>query len=217
MPHSPVCRRFFRVVPGATRRRLLQGSAGLALVALAGCATPTGGVGTPAAALPEPKRGLTLTGSEHGRSTIWRVEQTDPATMLWISNRGCHRRTLHDPFSPRLRWQGCGSGPWSAGQTRVRRVNGSLWPLQVGNQSSYDLEVRTTNGDWHPITRRCEVVTRGPFTVPAGTFDAFQVACLDNFRTWNWAYAPKLGTIIAQKEAERRTGRVLEEWALTQR
>lgn len=107
----------------------------------------------------------------------WEVIGSDEYNLFWRGPRGKSKLTTFSTILPDLRWHG--DSQW--GRRMVTDVRGFLHPLEVGNSISFHEEILHSgppgafSGDWH-----CEVLERTEVTVPAGTFDTWQVLCKVN-------------------------------------
>lgn len=122
----------------------------------------------------------------------------------WRESDGCEYTQLGNGFAPSSRWTGCGT---SDGTQQVT-VDGSIWPLQVSAEVSYDFSGRNKFGDSWKGTRNCVVKEEVRVTVPAGTFDTFHVVCNDPWRSRDWYVSPELGTTVLYVQRHKQRNEV---------
>ena len=86
----------------------------------------------------------------------------------------------------------------------ITAMSNSLWPLKVGNTSSYDHEYEFSSGNKGSGTRTCEVTGAEKSEVPMGVFDAYVVQCRDTFgdkfEISTWHISPEVGEIRYMRE-----------------
>lgn len=144
--------------------------------------------------------------SDTGEKDNWRAIAVNEAGDVTVVNSdGCVFQFQSEIFSPILSWEECGSNPkWNTGTRKITAVSGSLWPLQVGNTSSYDHQYAFSSGNTGSGTRTCEVTGTVKSIVPMGEFDAFIVQCRDDFgdvyEISTWHISPEVGEIRYMRE-----------------
>ena len=128
-------------------------------------------------------------GKEH--STVLVSREGDVATFE--ASGGCRYTRTDNVFSPATKFTNCRG---NTGSQTITGVEGSIWPLKIGNTQSWSLTGRNTAGNTWSTTRRCEVESAERITVPAGEFDAYKVVCKDSWRTRTWYYAPDVKSAV---------------------
>lgn len=136
-----------------------------------------------------------------GENVLYRVVDVSGGDVTWEDSKGCSFvQAGGDPVLPTLEWDNCGGG---SGTHTLGERTGSLWPLELGKTASYAASGRNANGDSWSHTRRCEVADTVSLTVPAGTYDAFEVVCRDRSSTRTWYFAPDVGTYVGHVRQPR--------------
>lgn len=121
----------------------------------------------------------------------WEVIGSDKYNLFWRGPQGATKLTTLSTILPDLRWDGGNR----SGRRVITEVQGFLHPLKIGNKMSFHEEAihgsppGTFSGEWF-----CEVQNRTEVTVPAGTFDTWQVLCKLNGLEYRLAnYSEQLG------------------------
>jgi cell division septation protein DedD len=128
----------------------------------------------------------------------WTVESVGDDRVVWESDQGGRRVTSNDPLMPSME----SSAPGVGQVTRiVQSQTGSLWPLKVGNESSFVVAVGMERPPYsQSLAWNCRVVGVSRVDVPAGTFNTQKVACArsDGLRL-NTYYAPTVGYFVKRE------------------
>lgn len=186
------------------------------------CATkptiPENPPGTPLSPMEKPKfttQRFYQVDMQNGEERYYdRQSITADGSSSGLSSDGCSWTGDDDMFSPAISWEGCGSNPeWSKGENRNITKKGDLWPLKVGNTSSYRFSQFNANGkDTGKKTRKCKVVSEVNIDVTSGNFDAYKVSCRRQSGDWwstrVWYISPELNAEI--KFVRRSSNRGVE-------
>ena len=150
----------------------------------------------------------------------YEVTSVDTESTSGLSNDGC-RWTSVIGYGPTLEWSGCGG---SDGTQTIKKREGNLWPLQVGNKVRWKFKGKNNRGNSWSGTRKCNVKGTANVTVPAGNFDTYHIICTEDWsrREWQlaqvsrreWHYSPELGvsvTFLRKPRGNSRTKRTYQE------
>jgi hypothetical protein len=109
----------------------------------------------------------------------WEATTVDSQNITWRNSSGDTKLTTLSMILPALRW----NGALKSGRRIISAVSGSLHPLKKGNKVTFFEDVFNTrppggsSGYWE-----CEVQDNVTMTVPAGTFNTWQILCKVNGR-----------------------------------
>ena len=194
-----------------TKNIILSVAAGAIAAACQSFSAPTAGPVSAALApapMPDLRPGTAYTVVVDGeRQEVVTLLSKSGNASDWADNDGWSWTTT-GPFPPPLAWK----GPDDEGQMTVEGEMNDLFPLEVGKSMTVSLDGRSTSypQGWSH-SRRCTVDAQESVTVPAGTFDAFKVVCIqgqrlsDPFQTRTYYYAPAVQTVVYEHVA--RDGR----------
>ena len=149
-----------------------------------------------------------------------RVEQlvsTSAERLTWTAFEG--RRYVRDRnfVVPLLQWDTVES----RGTREVSPEAAALWPLEAGKTVRFRVVTEVTRTVKEGVNRRrrraemwtCRVLAPAPITVPAGTFDAFEIRCEEFSSTTmrllteeRWYYSEEVGHYVARRWTELSTG-----------
>lgn len=188
-----------------------------AAIALAGCETPrqAGGSGADAGAgatsaaarlapivdPPGPPAAAPLPTYATGDRYVfdnpresWTVQGVSADRVTWTSDLGGRRVTPRDPLVPSLETTADEIGTI---RRTMKDQQGSLWPLSVGNDTSFVVTVEMEGRPPQALAWNCRVIGTDRVEVQAGTFNTYTVACArsDGLRLTT-AYAPTLGYFV---------------------
>ncbi|KAA5607604.1 hypothetical protein F1188_02265 [Roseospira marina] len=128
----------------------------------------------------------------------WTVVAVDDDRVTWESDQGASRVTQVDPLMPSIESAAPGFGQ----VTRIiQSQTGALWPLAVGNESSFVVAVGMEQPPYsQSLAWNCRVVGVSRIDVEAGTFNTHKVACArsDGLRL-NTYYAPTAGYFVRRE------------------
>ena len=127
-----------------------------------------------------------------GRETTFEVINVDGETVdFQFQNEGCSWSVPKSsaPFGPSLKWDSCNG---STGTQKVKKQEGSLFPLQVGNSERWSFSGKAQGGATWSATRKCTVKGIANVTVPAGNYDTYHVVCTTSRSRHEWHYSPEL-------------------------
>jgi hypothetical protein len=132
----------------------------------------------------------------------WTVTSRKNSNVTVSGSNGCSFTTPNgNSYAPSISWSDCGG---STGSREIVSKTGSLWPLKAGNTASWQVQGQDNQNSWS-TTRRCEVEGTVNITVPAGTFNAYEVVCRDDWNTRTWYYSPKRKVnVFSQRVHDRR-------------
>ena len=164
------------------------------------------GVPTTAQTLP-PAKGELSAGQPRsyqvGDKWVWQNEGNDrqftheivaiDGPLATIRSGRCTFSTRLDGYSPTLAYENCPWGPW--GKVQAER-SGEIFPLRIGKTESWEYAGGTGQRTWSGV-RDCEVKGTTHLTVPAGSFDAYHVLCIERWWRIQIFFAPELGTNVA--------------------
>jgi len=128
----------------------------------------------------------------------WTVESVQGDRVTWKSDQGARRVTSTDPLMPSIE----SAAPGIGDVTRiVQSQTGALWPLAVGNESSFVVAVGMEQPPYsQSLAWNCRVVGVSRIEVPAGTFNTHKVACArsDGLRL-NTYHSPTVGYFVKRE------------------
>jgi len=161
-----------------------------------------------AAALPPQfKVGDTLTGKSlsSGRVvTVDVIRAGDDSYTIRTQGGKCEDTYSHSlGFYAPIRGDNCSYGSISRD---ISGVDGSLWPLQVGNKVTFGVRI-----DFRGIvalSAACSVVEQGKLTLPYGDDDVFKVVCDDTMHIITSYYSPTKQAIVKYRFERPGTGDV---------
>lgn len=143
---------------------------------------------------------------------VWTIKGVASDEIRWSSDMGGQRVTPRDPLLPSLRTTTADVGEISR---EITNRTGSLWPLSVGNESNYVVNVDMQDRGAQALAWSCRVVGTDRVQVPAGTFNTYKVACArsDGLRL-NTYYSPTVGYFVRREvttaEGQTQTRSLLE-------
>ncbi len=123
---------------------------------------------------------------------------------------GCSWTKSANPFAPTTKFANC-SG--NTGTQTITKVEGSLWPLEVGKTQNWSLTGSNQSGDNWRTTRRCKVESAERVAVGTGQYDTFKVVCQDSWRTRTWFYAPEVQSVVLSTNYHRQKNE-MRRWEL---
>jgi hypothetical protein len=109
----------------------------------------------------------------------WKITAMDKQNIAWRNDSGGTKLTALSTLFPTLRWHGYKE----SGRRIISGISGSFYPLKKGNKVTFKEEVMTArppdlyHGYWE-----CEVQDEIKITVPAGSYDTWQILCMLNGR-----------------------------------
>ena len=145
-----------------------------------------------------------------GKEFTYEVTSVDSESTSGLSSDGCSWTTVIG-YGPTLEWSGCGG---SAGTQTIKKQEGDLFPLQVGNTARWKFKGKNDRGNSWSGTRKCNVKGTANVTVPAGNFDTYHIACTEDWSRREWHYSPELGVSVTFRRKPRgnsRTTRTYQE------
>jgi hypothetical protein len=177
--------------------------AALESVNLAYVETRTGGPDLPLAPLPEYGVGDAFT---FDNNRVHAVAAVDGATVTWDAGPDFGYVTVSDFTLPRRSWSWTrGDGKTVSGTTSPDAPPASLWPLKVGNRTAFPSNDTYRDGDGSESSYlqwwKCWVAGTETVSVPAGTFDTFEIICDRQYDGYwaqrsRWFYAPAVGHYV---------------------
>lgn len=194
--------------------RALMGALGVAL-ALGGCAKVQNSLsdlswpfeaapGTTGPQLPTYRPGDTFIYDDGGAKPLVRtVTRADKRTVEWATESNYRYTTYRSFFLPKIRWD----GKSDKGRLLHKLKFDKMWPLTPGSRERIKVRYRERSkktGKSRKYTRtwECAVNPARMVTVPAGTFNAYEITCDrlsksgDVTRTHTWYYAPTVGHFV---------------------
>lgn len=186
----------------------------LALVALAGCATPEVRVpvSAPLAEVPyaAPPMGRQFTQrNQDGRLDVWTVAEIDGEQVVFDIDGG-RREVMPTPFWSSVEWR----FDSTTGHSRNEGDPKALYPLRIGSRAEWT-RVGVNKGQPFNSQVRCEVKDQVRVAVPAGEFDTYEVACTSGSNreqpsaTNTYFFAPSINHPV---KFARRTQDRKDEW-----
>jgi hypothetical protein len=171
-------------------------------VLLAGAAATALGA-TPAESPPRYHTGQTLTYTKDGTSNIVQtVTAQSNGSTSWSSSDGW-TWTKKAFLERATTWQ---DPKGVTGQQNYESNLDSIFPLKVGNETSSSYSGSMSNGQSWTGAVHCKVESALPRTVPAGTFDTYEIVCTygygnePRYSTIAHFYAPKVGADVVYRE-----------------
>ena len=124
----------------------------------------------------------------------WEATAVDNQNIAWINNNGDTKLTTLSDILPSLRWD----GEQKSGRRVITSVSGGLHPLAKGKKISFHEDVLSTRPPGvYSGYKECEVLGQAEVTVPAGTFQTWQVLCKSNGREYILVnYSEELGNNV---------------------
>lgn len=165
-------------------KTLYKLSSGICAIALAGCVAQGPEVIAEEVRLaPMPKPDVHVGdewhGLKNGKQYVSTVIAVDGDEVTYRELDGCEYTisdTTHDwGFALSSDWRGCPS--FDDGSQKITSVRGTIWPLQVGNQVTYDFEGTSLDGNSWKGMRTCSVEEAVRIRTVSGEHDAFKLAC----------------------------------------
>ena len=139
---------------------------------------------------------------------VWRVNAVRDAEVDWVADSGETQTTSHNPLLPALAWRSESRG---SGRRLISAVNGSLFPLKVGNRMTFKSTVSTDTPpyawefDWV-----CAVTAEAPVDAAAGSFNTFEVKCgRDRPDEVTFYYSPRAAHYVRLDTVNTRGGGVI--------
>ena len=128
---------------------------------------------------------------EERGETTFEITSVDDGIVSWLREDGCSWKTLSEStYAPFLRWTKC-SG--SSGTQKIKRKGkAKIYPLEVEKSEKWRVRGRNNKGVNWSTTRNCKVKGTADVTVPAGTFDTYQVLCTNEWTRFKWYFSPEL-------------------------
>ncbi len=166
-----------------------------------GLADPAAGIAKPAP-LPNGTK-VVLDRSENNKNDLnITVENASQEGFTVRINGSCEMRYAFETMFYEASNITCGSDL----SRKFSNFSGSLWPLKVGNEISFDVAGHNgRRGDSWQNRATCKVAEYGSFDIVAGSVDAFKVECRDATVSTTALYAPGLG-MQAMFDARHRNG-----------
>lgn len=125
----------------------------------------------------------------------WSVMELADDNVHWQNDSGDVQTTSTNPLLPAINWK---SDKRGEGRRIISAMQGSFFPLEIGNQVLFKTTVNTDKPpyawefDW-----TCDFISQQKTTVPAGTFDTYQIDCYrQKPERWSFFYAPKVGYYV---------------------
>jgi hypothetical protein len=132
--------------------------------------------------------GTQLVVNDQGERVTWKKVAVTDKGSVWQGSNGCkYTSPGSNPFAPAVTFENCYG---NTGTQTIQSKSGSLFPLEVGNQASWEVTGQDEQYNWS-TTRRCQVSDEVNLTVPAGNYDAYKVVCRDDWSTRTFYYAPE--------------------------
>lgn len=134
------------------------------------------------------------------------VAAVDGATIKWDAGADFRYATLSNFVLPRLSWSWTrADGTTASGTAAPDAPTDALWPLKVGNRTTYFSTEISREAKGKASSRRqwwkCWVAGTETVEVTAGRFDTYEIAC-DGHNGGNWSqrsrwfYAPAAGHYV---------------------
>jgi hypothetical protein len=158
---------------------------------------------TPASAPPIYKIGQTLTYTKDGATNIVdTVTGVAGGATSWSSSEGW-TWTKKAFLERATSWK---DPKGVTGQQSYAADLDAIFPLKVGSEASASYSGSMSNGQSWTGTAHCKVASTVPRTVPAGTFDTYEIVCTFGsgngppYTTITHYYAPQLGADVVYRE-----------------
>lgn len=172
-------------------------------VDLAYVETRSGGPALPPAPLPEYGVGDAFA---FDNNRVHSVAALSGARITWDAGADFRYATLSNFVLPRLSWSWTrADGTTASGMAAPDAPPDALWPLRVGNRTTYSSTETYREADGKASSRRqwwkCWVAGTERVEVPAGRFDTYEIVCDGhNSGYWSqrsrWFYAPAAGHYV---------------------
>ena len=184
-----------------------------ALPLLAACTASTIETAAPGAPLPN----VELARYQPGNVKVWenadgsRFTETamrlSPAGEIeFVSTKkpGCRGTAPVIPLTPNTLAVDCGDTPGTLVQSST--TSGGLEPLREGATQSWRVTASWNGSPEQTFTKTCTVVGEARVTVPAGTFDTWEIRCRTRSSDFTWHYAPSIGAGVSYDYYGHRSG-----------
>lgn len=135
--------------------------------------------------------------NQTGEENSWEILSVDgDGRVTARSSDGCEWTVPGEWFAGVERWKNCGG---SNGVRELLKSDGTLWPLKVGNRSSYSYQMQAEKGDAQYERVKCEVASEARVTVVQGELDVFRIECVRtnewSIETRTWYWSPEVGEV----------------------
>lgn len=143
--------------------------------------------------------------SQTGKERVTTIETVGETivtgnTIQAGADLACTWKYKRNTFAPDAEWNNCGN----SGTQTSKRLGGSIFPITVGSNESWEYSGTNNKGASWSSTRNCEAVGTVSITVPAGTFDTYHVKCED--RVWLREWFIRADGVTVQANRTRKTG-----------
>lgn len=175
-----------------------------AILALAACAEPIETKPVSQALAPMPERtavpGDTLLWQVGDEQRSWTVTKVASGMITTEGSDGCSW-TSESQIAPSAIWSSC--APFDDG-TMTFTKTGEIFPLEVGKSMAFAVSGSNVAGNSWENTRNCSVEGTAQVSVPAGTFDTYQMVCDDGSTRRTYFMSPDTGTPVLYERYRRR-------------
>ncbi len=142
-----------------------------------------------------------------GGGAIKVVAGTDETYTFKRSDSSCaHTKVRALDFYAPVKRENC---PFGSVTREISNIKGSLWPLQVGNEATFDVNI-TVQGRSSPYNGRCEVTDQGAMALPYGQDDVFKVICRDEIHVITSYYSPAKQALVKYRFDRPGRGNIAE-------
>ncbi|OEJ67252.1 hypothetical protein [Magnetovibrio blakemorei] len=115
----------------------------------------------------------------------------DSYTFQNAGSKCANTRSRQLDFYAPIKGENCSYGSITR---EISNIKGSLWPLKVGNTTSFDVKI-TFNGS-RTYNASCEVTTEAHLSLPYGEDDVYQVVCKDGIHNITSYYSPAKQAVV---------------------
>ena len=113
-----------------------------------------------------------------------------------------------------MKGENCGTGDWATGGIRDAKINGDIWPMEVGNKVTYSQRFYNATGfeSSTPQQRKCKVESTVSIEVNGNPTDTYKLACTQNYgdkldRVY-W-FSPAMGLVKHRKGSANKPEQLL--------
>jgi len=126
---------------------------------------------------------MSFTDEVTDETVTWTVVASEDGKLTTVDQSGCSWKSSGDPMEPSVVWEDCGTGEWATGGIKDAKVNGSVWPMEIGKKVTYSQRFYNSTGfeSSNSSQRKCKVTSAVSVEVGTGSIDALKLVCKQNY------------------------------------